>query len=84
MNGGALSIFQVTIRTLSRASPLPQVQRCPCGSRLARDLALSASHAQEFWGGLRSKLNAIAANTSTPSNNTAHRPNFFQSVPAGA
>ncbi|MNY00825.1 hypothetical protein D3C86_1333340 [compost metagenome] len=32
-------------------------------------------------GGLRSRLNAIAARNNTLSSNTAHRPNFFQSVP---
>ena len=34
--------------------------------------------------GLRSKLNAIAAKNKTLSNNTAHRPNFFQWVPDAA
>ncbi|MNF05241.1 hypothetical protein D3C80_2049250 [compost metagenome] len=44
-------------------------------------MARSASHSQGLAGGLRSKLNAIAARNSTLSNNTPHNPNFFQFVP---
>ena len=47
-------------------------------------MARSASHSQELVGGLRNRLNAIAPRNTTLSNNTAHKPIFFQLVSATA
>ena len=56
----------------------------PLWERACSRMARSASHSQVLVGGLRNKLNAIAPRKTTLSNNTAHKPIFFQLVSATA
>src|SRR5689334_15415998 len=78
-----ISAFSVTGRMHSRAGSLPQGYEFQLWER-----ACSRSGAQhpfqDLAGGLRSRLNAIATRNTTQSNNTAHKPNFFQLVSIGA